>query len=250
MTGLEIGLIVIGLAFFVGSFFFTEKLSSSDLEVIEKMSEKEMNVLLEKQMKQAADRIAQTIDTKMAASLGSAEHQLNKTANECIKSIADTVGDLKKKYDSDMGVAEKTLNEISFMYSMLNNKQQKLGELEQQAEVLSAQIRQLKQNIEDELLPQLDPKGIEMPQNVEVVMSETVSTAIEDNHPIKEVMEEQVAKAHEKDDLITDDNVFENVNEKIIELHREGYSDVDIAKRLGKGLGEIKLVLGLYDEEA
>ena len=64
MTGLEIGLLIIGIAFFVGSFFFTEKLSSSDLEAIEKLSEKEIAVLLEKQMRSASDRIERTIDEK------------------------------------------------------------------------------------------------------------------------------------------------------------------------------------------
>ena len=37
-----------------------------------------------------------------------------------------------------------------------------------------------------------------------------------------------------------------NKNEDILRLHKEGKSDVEIAKELNCGLGEVKLVLGLY----
>ena len=36
---------------------------------------------------------------------------------------------------------------------------------------------------------------------------------------------------------------------EILTLHDEGLSDVDIAKKLGRGLGEIRFVLGLYQED-
>ena len=48
---------------------------------------------------------------------------------------------------------------------------------------------------------------------------------------------------------IAHDDSAENVNEKILRLHREGYSELEIAKQLEKGLPEIKLVLGLFGED-
>ena len=38
-------------------------------------------------------------------------------------------------------------------------------------------------------------------------------------------------------------------NSEILQLYKEGVSEVEIAKKLGRGLGEIKLVLGLFGEE-
>ena len=38
-----------------------------------------------------------------------------------------------------------------------------------------------------------------------------------------------------------------NNNEKILELHNKGKSNMAIAKELGLGLGEVKLVIGLYE---
>ncbi len=255
MTGLEIGLIVIGLVFFVGSFFFTEKLSSSDLEAIEKMGEKEMNILLEKQMNKASDRIGRTIDDKMASSLAGAERQINKTANDHIMSISEHATQVRKMIDNDMQVANKSHDEISFMYSMLNDKQKKITELAAEAQRIESQIRALKQSIEDELLPQLEKSGSSMSVDVTAALAAleaadlpSEEAEVEEESTLKEVMEQRIEEANEEEQ--TPVEVLENVNEKIIDLHREGYSDVDIAKRLGKGLGEIKLVLGLYDEEA
>lgn len=42
------------------------------------------------------------------------------------------------------------------------------------------------------------------------------------------------------------DDLNENNNDRILRLHREGYSNVDIAKELGLGVGEVKLVINLF----
>ena len=47
----------------------------------------------------------------------------------------------------------------------------------------------------------------------------------------------------------TQESIFINKNEQILALHKEGKSEVEIAKALDCGLGEVKLVLGLYKEE-
>ena len=41
---------------------------------------------------------------------------------------------------------------------------------------------------------------------------------------------------------------LQNKNEKILLLYKEGMSEVEIAKKLDCGLGEVRLVLGLYNE--
>ena len=38
-------------------------------------------------------------------------------------------------------------------------------------------------------------------------------------------------------------------NDQVLYLHQNGASDVEIARQLGRGLGEVKLVLGLYKGE-
>ena len=38
----------------------------------------------------------------------------------------------------------------------------------------------------------------------------------------------------------------EKHNQQILALHGEGFKDVEIARKLGLGLGEVRLVIGLY----
>ena len=42
------------------------------------------------------------------------------------------------------------------------------------------------------------------------------------------------------------DDFKENNNDRILRLHKEGYSNVEIAKELGLGVGEVKLVINLF----
>ena len=51
------------------------------------------------------------------------------------------------------------------------------------------------------------------------------------------------------EDTQSEDMDGEDDNEQILKMYKEGYSEIEIAKKLGKGLGEIKLVLGLFDED-
>ena len=51
------------------------------------------------------------------------------------------------------------------------------------------------------------------------------------------------------EDTQSEDADGEDDNEQILKMYKEGYSEIEIAKKLGKGLGEIKLVLGLFDED-
>ena len=38
-----------------------------------------------------------------------------------------------------------------------------------------------------------------------------------------------------------------NKNEMILKLHREGKSNVEVARELGLGMGEVKLVIDLFE---
>ena len=44
-----------------------------------------------------------------------------------------------------------------------------------------------------------------------------------------------------------EENMAINSNERILEFHRAGKSDMSIARDLGLGIGEVKLVIDLYE---
>ena len=57
MTILEIVLLIIGLAFCIGSFFVSEKLSSKDRENLQKLTKEQIEEIV-RSMKEAVDRAA------------------------------------------------------------------------------------------------------------------------------------------------------------------------------------------------
>ena len=57
MNALQIALLIIGIIVFAGSFFITEKLSSSDVEMIKKLSQKEVRSLVDQELNDASARM-------------------------------------------------------------------------------------------------------------------------------------------------------------------------------------------------
>ena len=47
-------------------------------------------------------------------------------------------------------------------------------------------------------------------------------------------------------DSLNDGNTDRNSNEAILKLHKEGKSNMAIARELGLGVGEVKLVIDLF----
>ena len=66
---------------------------------------------------------------------------------------------------------------------------------------------------------------------------------------LAEAPEEVVEDVFGNEIVGTQESMFINKNDQILMLHREGKSEVEIAKALDCGLGEVKLVLGLFTEE-
>lgn len=211
MTAVEVVLILIGLVFMIGSFMVTEKLSPDDMEKIAKMSETEINAVVEKKMANASERIENQIEDAVDHSLEKVERSLEKETNEKIMAISEYS-------DTVVENMNKTHNEIMFLYSMLNDKHEQLTEL-------STEISRMAAKVEEDLV-QEEQKETEP---VSEVAAETVTAAEAAPEEETEPEEEQL-----------------NHNERILLLYKEGKSCVEIAKELGLGQGEVKLVLDLY----
>ena len=75
------------------------------------------------------------------------------------------------------------------------------------------------------------------------VKKEAQAAKLEDSiTAMKQQEANEAAKAKEAVDAV----VVENNNDKILRLYKEGMSNVDIAKELGLGVGEVKLVINLF----
>ena len=61
MTAVEITLIIVGIVFLLVSFLVQEKLSPKDIESITNLSENELKIIVEKQLKNANDQVEDAI---------------------------------------------------------------------------------------------------------------------------------------------------------------------------------------------
>lgn len=223
MTAVEITLIIVGIIFLLVSFFVQEKLSPKDIDNITKLSEKELKIIVDKQLNNARDRVEDAISDVVDDSQEQTKRDLEKETNEKIMAIDEYSNTVLESMN-------KTHNEILFLYSMLNDKHTELTELAAQLKQFTEQVR----NTENEVL-------------------ETIATAAKDAErkttepePAEEQGDVAVSADVSPEQQAQDQN---NHNMRILALHQQGYSPVEIARELGIGLGEINLVIGLFKGE-
>ena len=231
----EIVLILIGVAFLVGSYFIEERFSEKDIQEISKMSETQLNMVVDKQVKNAKTQVENSVDEIIDESLAVTKRGLEKETNEKIMAISEYS-------DTVLETMNKTHNEIMFLYSMLNDKHAEMtefaGALQKYSKANKPTSQESGSHVEE---VEMVHKTVEQ-EPVFVVRSNTVhSNTVHSNE------EKQFVTAQDVDG--TQESIFINKNEQILNLHKEGKSDVEIAKALDCGLGEVRLVLGLYKEE-
>ena len=219
MTAIEITLIIVGTVFIVSSFLVQEKLSKKDIERITQMSEAELQVIVENQLKNADSQISDAIEENIGNHMEFSKRSMEKTTNEKIMAI-------NEYSDTVLESMNKTHNEIMFLYSMLNDKHKELTELAGELGELQDEIREQ----ESDTIRRFQSEIASVEQRVEAaepMPEQELLAASTGTHPV---------------------SAERNHNEDILFLHSAGKSDVDIAKDLGLGLGEVKLVIGLFKE--
>ncbi|MCI5518030.1 hypothetical protein FYJ75_05680 [Roseburia sp. MUC/MUC-530-WT-4D] len=216
MTAVEIALIIIGLIIMIGSFFVQEKITNKDIENICELNDDQMKMIVEKQLKNADQRIDDAITDKLDELMDIADRAMAKETNEKMMSISEYS-------DTVLSAMNKSHNEIMFLYSMLNDKHEELTNLAGELQNFSNQLK----NTENEILGKLADAA----DAVEEKMTEPA-----------DIDREQMLEAS----VQSVDEPNANSNARILQLHKLGKTDVEIAKELGLGLGEVKLVIGLY----
>ena len=224
MTAVEITLIIVGIIFLLVSFLVQEKLSPKDIESITNLSENELKIIVEKQMKNAKSQVEDLIADTVEEQTEDTKRELEKQTNEKIMAIDEYSNTVLESMN-------KTHNEILFLYSMLNDKHVELTELAAQLQQFSEQMK----HTENEVLENLSHAAREVRQQ------ETTVTEPADEQETVGVLPEETQHITNQDQV--------NHNGRILALHQQGMSDVEIARELDLGLGEVRLVIGLFKGE-
>lgn len=224
MTGIEISLIIIGLIFVIGSFFIKDKLSKKDLDTISDLSTKELQIIVDKQMEKVNTKVENFVNDAIDASSDKTKRLIEKTTNEKIMAI-------NEYSDTVLEAINKSHNEVLFLYSMLNDKHNELTGLCSQLQRYAEHTSQIVSAAPETTDSGSVTKEVPVVEDTEYIDTLSVHQDIEEKS-VKENLDET------------------NHNFRILQLHKDGYSDVQIAKELNLGLGEVRLVIGLFKGEA
>ena len=237
MTGVAWILLLIGVVFMIGSFFVTEKLSPSELNQIAELSEEELKRIIDRGLKNAETRIEDAIDEQVDQSSEKVDRSLEKVTNDKIMAISEYS-------DTVIQSMNKTHNEIMFLYSMLNDKHTELTGMAADLQRLAADVRSL-----EEKAPLTAPQAA--PERAATVSAASAVTLVPVEKADTTGRETAAAPAEQKEEMPeTEETKQEGLHAEILKLKKLGMTEVQIAKKLGIGIGEVRLVNGLYRGES
>ncbi|WP_143084946.1 DUF6115 domain-containing protein [Pseudobutyrivibrio sp. OR37] len=219
----------------------SEKLSGKDRENLQKLTKEQIEEIIKDKMADARVEM----EDKLSATIDEAMEEIDRKTD---KETTDKIMQISEYSDTVLESVDKSHKEVTFMYSMLNEKQQdtvdmtkKLSELEDTLVALDASIakkldllRDREIEIEGEMA-ELEKAKKESEKSF-VALGETVPEPISFTEALAEKFADETP------------SIKPSGNMEILTLHDEGLSEVEIAKKLGRGLGEVKFVLGLYQE--
>lgn len=237
MTGVAWILLLIGVVFMIGSFFVTEKLSPSELNQIAELSEEELKRIIDRGLKNAETRIEDAIDEQVDQSSEKVDRYLEKVTNDKIMAISEYS-------DTVIESMNKTHNEIMFLYSMLNDKHTELTGMAADLQRLAADVRSL-----EEKAPLTAPQAAS--ERAAAVSAASAVTPVPVETADTTERETAAAPAEQKEEMPeTEETKQEGLHAEILKLKKLGMTEVQIAKKLGIGIGEVRLVNGLYRGES
>lgn len=246
MTTIEIILLLAGCVFVIGSFFISEKLSSSELDKIAELSEDELKKIIEREVNNAGTQMDEVIEQKIEEAGEQAERAMEKESNEQIMQIHEYS-------ETVMESMKKTHDEIMFLYSMLNDKHTEMTSMTGDLQRLAADIRNLQENLSAKAgtsirKPVAESHVVQQPvmkQNAVVQpMTETIDVQPEPEVQVNRFQE--IQEPEQKTEKPETADAQGMSNDMILKLYEQGLSKVEIAKQLGRGLGEVNLVIELY----
>ena len=216
MGAMEVFLIITAVIVIAVSFCIKEKSDKNEDE--KKSGQDEVKAVTQEMIKEEIQNQLAMISDDM---LENTEAKLDKIANQKIMAVGNYSEDVLKNIEE---------NEVMFLYNMLNDKETTLKNTVRDIEAVKVSVRKMADNVENDV--QGWENEIKLSQEEETVPAEDKK-----EQPSQETVLE-MEDAEEEDQRSN--------KEKILELYRQGKSNIEIAKQLNLGVGEVNLVLGLF----
>lgn len=283
MNVMEIVLIILGVVVFIISFLIPAG-KKNDAKDDNRISEEAIREIVDRGVEEARSQISDIVDETVTYSMEKTERSMERLANEKIMAVneySDTVlAEINKNHKEVIFLYDMLNDKHESLKTTVSEATKTAGEIIQtvrDAEVTAREAEEKAREVqatvsaneeaggrlksEDDFVP-FAPKRVTVmaeqseDEKVQKVREETPQKP---EAAKKTVRKPRTAKALVKESAPTEVPEIEialntaeegngrNSNERILELHKAGKSNMAIAKELGLGIGEVKLVIDLFE---
>ena len=228
MSMMEIVLLVIGAGLFIASFFISDK-EPEKTKSIQKQALAEINRLVDEKMNQVRGHIDDVVDEAVSYSMEKTERSLERITNEKIMAVSEYS-------DTVLSEIHRNHEEAMFLYDMLNDKHTNLKDTMTKASLAAKEITDTAKEAEAVVNTMHRLTGNQNDVSTPG-LTEVSTTPEEDN-----------LETNEREEQENEEADFDNRNERVLDLYKQGKSLVTIAKELEMGVGEVKLIIDLFSK--
>ncbi len=264
----EIVLIIVGVVFLILSYVLPMGKGENVAEAGTRIDEGFIRGLVEKEVGNARNHINDMVDETLSYSMEKTERAMERLTNEKIMAV--------NEYSEQVleGI-NKNHQEVIFLYDMLNDKHDKFVRMVGEADKKMKEIRQEVQDLEITVKEaagglEAETEQVQERETGEGILSEPekedrreealfvpiMPEKVDDSDKVLREVKENAEggasgsdKAEPSEKKEQGHNSNYNNNERILRLHKLGKSKTAIARELGLGVGEVKLVIDLFEQD-
>ncbi len=202
--------LIIGAIILVVSFIIPMR-KEEKIDATDALAKREIEDLVSMEMGSIKSHVDEVVEEAIEYAMEKTERSLERLSNEKIMAVSEYSDTVLKEI-------QRNHEEVMFLYDMLNDKHKNL------------------QNTVSEV-----NKTVKEAKEVTEVKETGADNSFK-KLAVETIVVEEETMPQESVELEEDNNS----NEAILALHKQGVSPVEIAKQLGLGVGEVKLVIDLY----
>ena len=217
MGAIEIFLVIAGVILVAVTYILSEKFDSGNSEIGSELGDNVKKITEQLVREEVKSELSLSIDEKVESTL----IELDKLANEKIMAVGSYSDEILDKIN-------KNHDEVMFLYNMLNEKEETLKNTIRDIEALKLSVKKM---------------SAEMPD----LKNDTASVKMKEK--VKNEPEKAAKKSDNKIQNLNMTDSAANKNEMILRMYEEGNTDIEIAKKLGIGMGEVRLVIDLFKKD-
>lgn len=251
---LEIILLLAGVGIAAASFLIPLPKEDVPAET-KKLAKDEIKTLVGKEIDSIRNHVDDVVDEAVEYAMEKTERSLERLTNEKIMAV-------NEYSDTVLKEIHKNHEEAMFLYDMLNAKHTNLKNTVSEVNKTVQEAEETKREAEavvstfHKLKPESDQTADEQ-QMIDVITDPGKASGRNDANGAKIVqISRKQSQTQEPEPatpspsvmnfMTTSRETYVNSNDKILELYKQGKNKVEIARELGLGVGEVKLVIDLY----